>query len=156
MVLTIKFCVESILQESTGSEIHDPGGQVFKIHENVLVFDVPVYDTGLVTPDDGLDHLVEKHTGQFLVQKHFFRDVVVQIFDGFRSLHDDDEGIKTLVIIQQFHHTFHVAHFLQQTDLDRHRPSVQLHKRKKFNKYSEISRYYIFKNSFLKCILPQS
>ena len=53
-------------------------------------------------------------------------DKIEEIFAGLRSLHDDDEAVWALEVVQQGDHAPHPAHAVQQAHLQGHTLSANL------------------------------
>lgn len=72
---------------------------------------ISVHDASLVAWDDGLDNLLEELSSHCLLQDTFLRDVVKQILDGLWSLHDNDEAVVPLKVVEDLDYSFYVGYF---------------------------------------------
>lgn len=115
----------------TGPEVDQVHRERLEVHENVLVLDVAVDDSGFVTGQHALNDLLEEEPGQRLFEHALLGDVVEQVLDGLWPLHDEDKGIGPLVPVEETNDARYVGHLEQQVDLERDPLTVQLRAHRK-------------------------
>jgi hypothetical protein len=99
--LTFEFGVESVLEISSRSEIDEFEIESFKIDQKILVLDVSMDDSFSVASQNCFDNLSEKVSGQLLFQDALLGDEVEEVFAAGGLLHDVDEGVVTLVEVEE-------------------------------------------------------
>lgn len=125
-MLTIKIFVDCVLEESTRAEVDDFEFAGFEVDEDVFVLQVPVHDSGLVTAAGRLNDLAEESSAELLGQGAVLCDEVEEVLGGVGPLHDDDEAVWLLVVIQHADAPLDVVHSLQETHFERNLPVVEL------------------------------
>ena len=80
----------------------------------VVYLDVPVNDSPAMAGDDGEDDLAEEVSGERLAEAALAGDEVKEIFARLRPLHDQDEGVRSLVQVQDANDSGHVGHLSEQ------------------------------------------
>lgn len=94
--------------------------------EEVLVFDVSVDDSGGVTLSHHIDHLTEQVARLGLRHQLPVGDVIEQILDGLRALHDDDKAIGELEPGDELDDARNVRDFPQKANLERYSLTIDL------------------------------
>ena len=125
-VITFEVCVGVFVEPGPRAEVDEFGAIGLDVYEDVLVFDVPVDDSGLVALLDGPDDLAEDVSRQPLVQPLPVGDEVEEVLAalgrGPHALHDQQVVVGQLEVVDQLDHAGAVAdlphqrHF--QGDLD--------------------------------------
>ena len=64
-----------------------------------------------------ITNLSEEVPGQLFVHDSLLGDEVEKIFTRLRPLHDDDEGVVPLEVVDQLHHALHAGHAVHQANL---------------------------------------
>ncbi len=115
--LTVKIHVVSGFDVGARSKVDQLEVEGSEIHQEVLVFDVPMDDSLAMAGNDGLDDLAEEVPRQLLLKHALLRDVVKEVLAGLGPLHDNDEGVMTFKAVDQLDHSrsagdnVHQAHF---------------------------------------------
>ncbi len=97
----------------------DLGHRGDHVHEDVLVFDVPVDDPAAVAGDHRLKDLTEKTPRHRLLQPTLLRDEVEEVLAARRPLQNQDVGVLALVKVEQADHAWDAGHLAQEADLQR-------------------------------------
>jgi len=130
VLLTIEIGVVSRLHVSARSKIDELEIESLQIDQQVFILDITMNNALPMASHHRLDNLSEKVSGQLLFQAAFFRDEVEEVFARFRPLHDDDEGVVTLVAVDQTDHAGGAAgHQVHQTDF--HGNALAIHLKQK-------------------------
>ena len=84
-------------------------------------------DSFSMTGHNCLYNLSEKVSGKLFFQTAFLSDEVKEIFTGFWSLHDYDEGVMTFVAVYQSDHSRGTSrHHVHQADFQWHTLAIYL------------------------------
>lgn len=129
--LTIKFCVDSVLEEGPGTKVDELQLSRFEIDQNVLVLDVSVQDPTAGDRLHNADDLAEELAGGVLVQGALLRDEVEEVLDWLWTLHDQDEGVWPLEGVQELDDAADRLRLAQQTHLQGNAVAVHLQKHKR-------------------------
>jgi len=124
--LTFEFGVESVLEISSRSEIDEFEIESFKIDQKILVLDVSMDDSFSVASQNCFDNLSEKVSGQLLFQDALLGDEVEEVFAAGGLLHDVDEGVVTLVEVEESDDAADRLNLWKEFQFQRHPVSIHL------------------------------
>ena len=76
-----------------------------------------MYDSSAVAGEHSVHYLGEEVSSEPLIEEGLAVDEVEEIFAGLRTLQDQDEGVGTLVEIQELDHSRNGGHLAEKGDL---------------------------------------
>jgi len=126
--LTFELGVETVFEIGAGTKVDELELKVFQIDQEIFVFDVAMDDALAVTGEDGLDDLPEKVSGQLLLQDALLGDEVEKIFAARRLLHHVNEGVVSLVKVEQSDDARNGLDLRQKLQLEGHAMAVHLNR----------------------------
>jgi len=122
----VKVSESVLLVEGAGAEVDQLEFARLEVNQEVLILDVPVDDSPPVAGENRLDHLPEEASGQLLLKNSFLSDEVEEVLSRGGPLHDEDEGVRPLKEVEEFDHSLNILDAVQQLQLKRDSPTVQL------------------------------
>ena len=124
--LTVKVSESVFFVEGARAKVDQLEFACLEVDQQVLVLDVSVDDPPPVASQDRLDHLPEEASRQLLFENSFLCDEVEEVLPRGRSLHDKYEGVRSLKEVEEFDHSVNILDAVQQLQLKRNSPTVQL------------------------------
>ena len=76
-----------------------------------------------------MPNLSEEIPGELLLKNALLGDEVEKVFTRLRPLHDDDEGVVPLEVVDQLHHALDARHTVHQANLQRNLVKADLEER---------------------------
>ena len=120
MKLTVKVCVDLVVEFRPAAEVNELEPEGLGVDEDVLVLDVPVQDSPLVTSPHRLKRLLEEAPGRALVQADRVGDVVEEVLAVVDALHHQEEAVGHLEVVDQADDAGDVGHLAHQGHLQGH------------------------------------
>ncbi len=128
-LLTVKIRVDFIVELAAGPEVNQLDFVCPGVDQNVLVFDIAVGDSSLVHLDDCGHDLLKDVPCEVLFQGSGIWDKVEEIFArasvvrrAADPLHDDDEAIRKLKVVDEFNDAGDVISLHHECDFGQDEP----------------------------------
>lgn len=125
-MLTIEVGVDAILEEGAGAEVDELERSRLEVDQDVLILDVAVDNAAFVHCLERLHDLGKEVAGELLRQSSLLGDVVKEILDWLRTLHDQDVRVILLIEIQHLDNSGHRGDLLQEADLHGYHVTINL------------------------------
>ena len=126
--LTVKVSESVLFVEGARSKVDQLEFAGFEVDQEILILDVSVDDPPPVASQDCLHHLPEETSRQLLFENSFLGDEVEEVLSRGRPLHHEDEGVWPLKEVKELDHSLNILDAVQQLQLKRDSPTVQLEK----------------------------
>ena len=115
--LTIKVSESVIFVEGAGAKVDQFEFARLEVDQEIFVLDVSVDDASPVASQDCLDHLPEEAPGQLLFKNSFLCDEVKEVLARLGPLHDNDEGVMALEVVDESDNAGDVGDPVHEADL---------------------------------------
>ena len=86
-------------------------------------------------------HLAKEVSGEVLLEHALLGDEVEEVLARLRPLHDDDEGVVALKVVDESDHAGHVGHAVHEADLQGHLVQSDLQGEERVSRCFEWLRY---------------
>merc|ERR1712179_539960 len=106
----------TFLHEGAGPEVNQLQLPGLQVHQDVLILDIAVEDSGSVAGKHRLRNLLEEVPRYFLLYDSFLRNVVEHILGVGRMLQDEDEGVLPLEVLDEPDYSLYSLYCVQQAE----------------------------------------